>query len=91
MKVRIMARSKKKTPFCGITYAASEKQDKRLANRIYRRGVKQNIQSRPFEFTHIDRREFRHNNVWSFAKDGKHYFGALEFCNAEYFTILNRK
>jgi hypothetical protein len=38
-----MARSRKKTPICGITTARSEKQDQLLANRRVRRAVKQTL------------------------------------------------
>jgi len=35
-----MARSVKKSPFVGVTTAVSEKQDKRYANRAYRRKIR---------------------------------------------------
>lgn len=42
-----MSRSKRSTPARGITSADSEKQDKRLYNRRYRRVCKQAIHSDP--------------------------------------------
>lgn len=70
-----MSRSYKKTPISGITTCRSEKQDKRIANRIHRRNIKQIINTNPELYTHTSRREFRHNNIWSFGKDGKSYIG----------------
>jgi hypothetical protein len=42
-----MSRSKRRTPVCGMTSARSEKQDKRLYNRRYRRACKQVIHADP--------------------------------------------
>ena len=66
-----MARSKKKNPIHGITTAQSEKEDKRFANRAYRRKVKQMIQPDEIvdDLTLPQIREI--SNVWDFAKDGK--------------------
>lgn len=66
-----MARSKKKNPIHGITTAQSEKEDKRHANRVYRRKVKQMIKDDEFvdDLTLPEIREV--SNVWAFAKDGK--------------------
>ena len=66
-----MARSKKKNPIHGITTAQSEKEDKRFANRAYRRKVKQMIQPDEIvdDLTLPEIREV--SNVWDFAKDGK--------------------
>ncbi|WP_375418458.1 hypothetical protein [uncultured Hymenobacter sp.] len=59
-----MARSQRTNPIFGHT-ALSEKQDKRLANRRLRRGVRQG---------RTDLRLRDVSNVWSFAKDGKYYW-----------------
>ena len=85
-----MSRSKRKTPITGMTTCESEKQDKRLANRIHRRNIKQLINVELEEYTHTDRREFGFNNVWSFGKDGKQYlrYGKME---SEYYIQLMRK
>lgn len=63
-----MSRSKKKTPIQGITTASTEKNDKRAANRKYRRITK--IQVNKGEGI-SDKNEI--SNVWSFAKDGKSF------------------
>lgn len=64
-----MSRSKKKTPIRGITTARSEKQDKRDANRKFRRKTKQQVNLGDETISEI--REI--SNVWAFDKDGKHY------------------
>lgn len=67
-----MSRSRKKTPIGGIAVGRSEKQEKRLANRKARRHVRVALA------TDSDRDVLPHlreiSNVWSMAKDGKHYF-----------------
>ena len=60
-----MARSRRHTPIFGFTTAASEKQDKRQANRRLRRAVRQG---------QTDRRLRDVSNVWAFDKDGKRYW-----------------
>jgi len=64
-----MSRSKKKTRIHGNTTAASEKEDKRKANRKLRRLVRERMRSRN---EHLPRlREV--SNVYSFNKDGKQF------------------
>lgn len=71
-----MSRSKRRTPVCGLTSAQSEKQDKRLYNRRYRRVFKQAL--------HVDAacellpllREY--SNVGAMDKDGKFWFNPRE-------------
>lgn len=86
-----MSNSYKKTPIMGIACCASEKDDKRIAHRIARRSVKQHLNIDAQAFTHIDRREFRFNNVVSFGKDGKHYYGDLRHNEPDFYRKLNRK
>jgi hypothetical protein len=62
-----MSRSKKRSPFTAITTAESEKDDKRTANRKFRRKLKQSIFNQDESLPLI--REV--SNVWSFGKDGK--------------------
>lgn len=62
-----MSRSRKKTPIRGITSASSEKDDKRMANRLFRRTTK--VQIKKGESPFVDKNEV--SNVWSFDKDGK--------------------
>jgi hypothetical protein len=65
-----MSRSKRRTPIFGITTADSEKNDKRKANRKFRRIVREQVKKGSEQFSEL--REV--SNVWSFGKDGKRYF-----------------
>lgn len=72
-----MSKSKRKTSIVGWATTDSEKQDKRLYNRRYRRACKQ-ILNTNFEcelLPHL--REY--SNPWAMGKDGKHWFNAKEF------------
>ena len=64
-----MSRSKKKTPKKGITGAESEKENKRQANRKYRRVTKIQVKKGKDELPLT--KEL--SNVWAFDKDGKQY------------------
>ena len=64
-----MARSYRRTPIFGITCSRSEKQDKRIANRRLRHALKQAV-DRGDEILPMLREL---SDVWSFAKDGRHY------------------
>jgi hypothetical protein len=72
-----MSRSKRKISISGITTSCSEKHDKRIYNRRFRRICKQ--------FLHIDfeiellphLREY--SNPWCMDKDGKKWFDAKKF------------
>lgn len=64
-----MSRSRKKTPKRGITSADSEKEDKRKANRLFRRVTK--VQLKKGKDLFVEMNEV--SNVWSFDKDGKQY------------------
>lgn len=66
-----MSRSYRKTPICGHTTADSEKQDKRIANRSFRRTVRQQLGSRDPDAVITDIRAV--SSVWSFDKDGKQF------------------
>ena len=65
-----MSRSYKKTPISGLTTAKSEKEDKRLANRLFRRTSRNCIKSNRDPFYKL--REVC--NIWDFAKDGRVYY-----------------
>ena len=67
-----MSGSRKKTPVTAITTAHSEKQDKRLYNRRYRRVLKHMIHSDPERELLPHLREY--SNPWSMDKDGKSRF-----------------
>lgn len=71
-----MSRSKKRTPVCGMTGAASEKQDKRLYNRRYRRVCKQAINADPARAELPLLREY--SNPGAMDKDGKMWFDPEE-------------
>jgi len=61
-----MSRSYKKNPFTGITCTTSEKKDKRIANRRFRRRCDQALirgEEMPLEN--------EVSNIWDFSKDGK--------------------
>ena len=64
-----MSRSRKKTPKIGVTAASSEKEDKRKANRIFRRVSK--VQIKKGDTPLLDIKEV--SNVWDFDKDGKYF------------------
>ncbi len=64
-----MSRSYRKTPIFGNCICRSEKKDKRIANRAYRRIVRHCLKAGkelPLK------REV--SNIWSFGKDGKSYW-----------------
>jgi len=82
-----MARSRRKNPFCGWTTCASEKEDKRIWNRKYRKAVKRAVQ-RGDEVLPLMREV---SNVWDGGKDGKQYFADLKHCKPQYFEELMRK
>lgn len=71
-----MSRSRKKHPFCGITTATSEKDDKRLAHKAYRQALRRLDLSDPDNLVVPLLREV--SNVWGFAKDGKWRFDPAE-------------
>lgn len=67
-----MSRSRRKTPICGITTAASEHVDKQVWHRRYRKAVRQRLaQDADTELPH--QREFF--DPWQMSKDGKRYYG----------------
>lgn len=79
-----MSRSYKHTTISAITTAQSEKKDKRLANRRFRRISKHRVRidAEPL----IDLNEI--SDIWDFQKDGKRYFFPDE---ARLFPKLFRK
>jgi len=64
-----MSRSRRKTPKIGITSAESEKNNKRMANRLFRRSTKSQLKSGQNVFVSVK----EVSNVWSFDKDGKQF------------------
>ena len=59
-----MSRSRKKTPKTGITTAESEKDNKRKANRIFRRVTKVQLKNGDSQFVNIK----EVSNVWSLSE-----------------------
>ena len=70
-----MARSRRRTPMISITTAASEKQDKRWANRIHRSATRRAIKrdTDPDATVLPIMREV--SDEWAMAKDGRSWFG----------------
>ena len=64
-----MARSRKKNPVHSMTTASSEKEDKRLYNRRFRRVSKQALRVNPEREVLPHLREY--SNPWCMDKDGK--------------------
>ena len=79
-----MSRSFKHTTISGITTATSEKRDKQLANRRFRRISRHRVKID--EEPLIDLNEI--SDPWDFQKDGKRYFFPDE---AKLFPKLFRK
>ena len=79
-----MSRSYKHTTISAITTATSEKRDKQLANRRFRRISRHRVKidKEPL----IDLNEI--SDIWDFQKDGKRYFFPEE---AKKFPKLFRK
>jgi hypothetical protein len=65
-----MSRSYRHTPVLGNVKARSEKKDKRLAQRRWRRIVRLSLHRGEWEQLPTLREV---SNVWDFPKDGKHY------------------
>jgi len=85
-----MSRSLRKTACGGFTKSMSEKYDKQLANRRYRATVKEAIHHNR-EMPKV--REL--SNVWDFNKDGKTWFGEMqydpdEYWRKEYFKMMRK-
>lgn len=63
-----MSRSRRKKPITGVTTASSEKEDKKLWHRVFRRKNKQllNAGEEPLDIKDV-------SNPWDMDKDGKVY------------------
>ena len=69
-----MSRSRRKSPFTSWTSAISEKEDKRISNRKFRKKTNQMlIDERYYDRLPLHQKEV--TEVYSFAKDGKMYIG----------------
>jgi hypothetical protein len=69
---KTMSKSRRKTPIFGHTTTRSEKKDKRIANRMFRRITNSKIRIGLFEELPYDMDEIF--NVWEMSKDGKSYW-----------------
>ena len=67
-----MSRSRRKHPFQGFTSAKSEKNDKRQANRAWRRINNQLL--RVYDGSKFLKSQREVSNVWDMSKDGKWRF-----------------
>ena len=72
-----MSRSRRKSPVTGITTSESEKDDKRIYNRRYRRASKQLFENDPVRDPMPKLREF--SDPWLMDKDGKARFDPSEY------------
>lgn len=79
-----MSRSFKHTTISAITTAQSEKRDKQLANRRFRRVSRHRIKIEAEPLIHLN----EVSCLWDFQKDGKRYFDPEE---ARLFPKLFRK
>ena len=73
-----MSRSYKKTPICKIA-GTSDKQSKRIANRNYRHTNNMLLKDLVEDFEPINMNVIANGNVWSFASDGRSWFGTEKF------------
>jgi hypothetical protein len=64
-----MSRSRKKNPICGNACAESDKRDKQIANRAFRRKSREALRNDTEPV--VDIRQV--SNICDFAKDGRHY------------------
>jgi hypothetical protein len=69
-----MSRSRRKFPACGITCCESEKDDKRLANRILRAKSSQTLRKCPDYDALVMPVMDDAMNVWAMGKDGRQHF-----------------
>ena len=65
-----MSRSYRKNPIHGIAKCQSEKQDKRHANRAWRRIVKMRVACGDYDVLPAQKEI---SNIWDFGKDGKRW------------------
>jgi len=74
-----MSRSRRSTPIAGITCAASEKSDKRVANRKGRRVNREILSASNDDSLLRDRKAT--GDPWNMSKDGKQFFNPSEHPN----------
>lgn len=75
-----MSRSKKSLPIAGNSTASSEKMDKRLWNRSFRKAVRGKIAGiGDFDVELLPHEVRKETQVWTGAKDGKRWFDAIRF------------
>jgi len=71
-----MSRSYKKTPAGGITKAESEKEDKELWHRKWRRTTKSMLHNVDEDDVYPEEKDV--SNPWAMSKDGRQYWDAHE-------------
>ena len=70
-----MARSRRRTPIVSTTINASEKQDKRWANRNHRAALRRALKNTPDSDAAVLPTLRDVSDPWSMAKDGRSWFG----------------
>ncbi|MCK9575821.1 MAG: hypothetical protein WC979_00650 [Candidatus Pacearchaeota archaeon] len=73
-----MSRSYKKTPICGHG-GGSEKKDKRINNRMFRKQSKVSILIDDFDLMLLPINMNEVRNLWCMRKDGKSWFGYMKY------------
>lgn len=82
-----MSRSRKKTPISTICVCMSQRQDKKIANRTFRRTSKLKLKlgkNLPMRLREV-------SNVWDWVGDGKCYFHKHKYDDLEWFERIMRK
>lgn len=83
-----MSRSRKKNPFMAITTADSEKEDKRFANRKFRKLCRHLTR---LQSEYIPTRIREVSEYWDFSKDGKVNWSYSTWRDDEMMMIAYRK
>ena len=84
-----MSRSRKHTPISVITTAKSKKWDKRICNKVLRLRSKRLLRGDHDEY--LDPLPSECRNVWSMAKDGKHYWNPKKCADRPWYAKMMRK
>ena len=75
-----MSRSRKHVPIGGITTARSEKEDKRIWNRAFRKNTRLKISdAADFDAVSLPLNVHKETELWKGAKDGKHVFDPKKY------------
>lgn len=87
-----MSRSRKKTPISGNTTADTEKDDKRIANRAFRRIAKRKLKNAQDDHEDCLPKDLNEvSNLWSFNKDGKTWWNPSLHGDKDWYLRMMRK